>query len=205
MSAGAGHWDEVYTKKAVDAVSWYRPHLDRSLELIAEAALSLDAPILDVGGGASTLPRDLLDRGYTDVSVLDISAAAIERAQEVVGADAARVHWLVGDVTTIALPAGRYALWHDRAVFHFLTDEAARAAYIDQVTRALAPGGRIIVATFGPDGPEKCSGLPVVRYDDAGLQRQFGAAFERMHCLEETHTTPWGSTQAFVYCLCRRV
>ena len=198
------HWEKVYGTRPVDAVSWYTPHLTRSLELIAEAALPLDAHIIDVGGGASTLAADLLDLGYTALTVLDLSASALASARASMGERAACVQWTVGDITTAPLPEATYDLWHDRAVFHFLTDPNDRAAYLRQVQHALKPGGRIIVATFGPDGPEKCSGLPVVRYDDVGLQAQFGADFERLHCLEERHETPWGSEQAFVYCLCRR-
>ncbi len=200
-----GHWNRVYEGKDVDAVSWYAPHLGKSLELIAAADLAPDAAIIDVGGGASTLPADLLELGYQDVTVLDIAQAAVDAARAGLGERADDVSWVVGDVTTVDFPAERFDLWHDRAVFHFLTDEADRAAYLRQVSRALKPDGRVIVATFGPGGPEKCSGLPVVRYDDVGLQRQFGAQFERVQCLEESHETPWGSEQAFVYCLCRRV
>jgi SAM-dependent methyltransferase len=198
------HWEQIYGTKYADAVSWYTPHLTRSLELIAEAALPLDAHIIDVGGGASTLTADLLERGYQNLTVLDLSAAALEKARASIGERSGSVRWVVGDVTTVDLPTATYDLWHDRAVFHFLTDPNDRAAYLRQVHHALKPGGRIIVATFGPDGPEKCSGLPVVRYDDVGLQAQFGSDFERLHCLEERHETPWGSEQAFVYCLCRR-
>lgn len=199
------HWNQVYEARDAERVSWYAPHLSRSLELIDEARLGPRAAIIDVGGGASTLPADLLDRGYGDVTVLDIARSALDTARERLGDRADAVSWIVGDVTTVELPARRYDLWHDRAVFHFLTDEADRAAYLAQVSRSLRPGGRIIVATFGPEGPEQCSGLPVVRYDDAGLQRQFGSAFERVRCLEERHETPWGSEQSFVYCLCRRL
>jgi SAM-dependent methyltransferase len=198
------HWNRVYETKAADRVSWYAPHLEQSLALIGQAALPKDAAIIDVGGGASTLPTDLLALGYTNVAVLDIAQAAIDKAKAQLGARSAEIRWLVGDVTTVPLAEGAYDLWHDRAVFHFLTDERDRAAYVRQVERALRPGGRVIVATFGPGGPDACSGLPVVRYDDPGLVAQFGGVFERLHCLEQTHTTPWGSTQSFVYCLCRR-
>ena len=199
------HWNQVYDAKSTDTVSWYAPHLAQSLALIDGADLPADAAIIDVGGGASSLPVDLQTRGFTDISVLDISAAALAKAKAEMGDRAAGLKWLVGDITEVELPPAAYDLWHDRAVFHFLVDPTDRAAYIAQVQRSLKPGGRIIVATFGADGPEKCSGLPVVRYDDAGLIAQFGAVFERVECLEETHTTPWGSTQAFVYCLCRRL
>ena len=199
------HWDRVYDTKASDAVSWYAPQLARSLELIDRAGLGSDAGIIDVGGGASTLPTDLLDAGYSDITVLDISASALQTARAQLGERHDTMHWLVGDVTTVELPQGAYDLWHDRAVFHFLTDERQQRAYIAQVEKALRPGGHIIVATFGPNGPDKCSGLPVQRYDERAMLRRFGDVFERVHCLTESHATPWGSAQEFVYCLCRRV
>ena len=198
------HWDRVYETRQPGAVSWYAPHLGRSLELLDEAGVPLDAGIIDVGGGASTLPRDLLELGYRNLTVLDISAAALDHARAALGADAERIEWVVGDVTQAPLPKAAFALWHDRAVFHFLTDEADRAAYLRQVDHALAPGGQVIIATFGAEGPEECSGLPVVRYDDESLLRQLGAVFQRVRCVEDTHQTPWGSQQAFIYCLCRR-
>lgn len=199
------HWDQVYETKAIDRVSWFAPHLSRSLELIEALGLPATAAIIDVGGGASTLPADLLAAGHRNLTVLDISPSALRAARTALGTRASDVTWIAGDVTSAPLPEGAYDLWHDRAVFHFLTDPADRAAYLAQVQRALRPGGWVIVATFGPEGPEKCSGLDVVRYDDAGLVQQFGAAFERVRCLQETHQTPWGGEQGFVYCLCRRV
>ncbi len=196
---GARHWERVYTEKPADAVSWYAPHLVRSLELIEAAAPTPDAPILDVGGGASTLVDDLLARGHGNVTVLDLSARALELARARVGD---RARWIVGDVRTAGLPS--CTVWHDRAVFHFLTEAADRAVYVAQVERALAPGGHVVIATFGPRGPEKCSGLPVVRWDAEALTAEFGKGFERLRAIEETHVTPWGSEQAFVYCLLRR-
>lgn len=199
------HWDAVYQTKSSDAVSWYAPHLTRSLELINEARLLKAAAFIDIGGGASTLPADLLDQGFSDITVLDISSAAVDAARAQLGERAAAVKWLVGDVTKVQLPESAFDLWHDRAVFHFLTDEADRQAYLSQVLRSLKPDGRVIVATFGPEGPQRCSGLDVVRYDEESLPRQFGSLFQRVRCIEEQHTTPWGSVQEFVYCLCRRV
>ncbi len=193
--SGQEHWDAIYRRKAADEVSWHRPHLDRSLRFIEEAGLSREAAILDVGGGASTLVDDLLDRGYERVSVLDLSASAIARAQERLGARAAKVAWIVGDVLEPDLPEHSIDFWHDRAVFHFLVDEAAR--------RLLRPNGHILVATFGPSGPEKCSGLPVARYDAEGLHGQFGDRFRKIGSDSEVHLTPWGSEQEFVYCYCR--
>src|SRR5262245_3535495 len=203
MTGDRQHWDAVHERKGADEVSWYRPHLDRSLQFIDAARLPKQAAIIDVGGGASTLVDDLLDRGFADVTVLDLSARALARSQARLGERAARVTWLVGDVTELALPAYRYDLWHDRAVFHFLTEPDARARYVQAVRHALKPNGHIVVATFAPEGPERCSGLPVVRYDATGIHAQFGHDFERVGSNEETHHTPWGTEQEFVYCYCR--
>lgn len=203
MSARS-HWEEVYRSKAPEQVSWYRPHLEVSLGLIARAAPDRRAALIDVGGGEATLVDDLVAQGYDDVSVLDISEAAIEVAKTRLGEDAKAVHWQVGDITSCDLPNNRYDLWHDRAVFHFLTDTAQRRAYIRQVARTVKPGGHVIVATFGPEGPEKCSGLDVIRYDSDRLHGEFGAKFELLEHLTEVHETPWGVPQQFLYCFCRK-
>lgn len=197
------HWDKVYQSRAVDEVSWYRPHLDVSLKLIDDAAPGRDRAIIDVGGGEVTLVDDLVMRGYGDVTVLDISRAAIEVAKARLGASAASVHWVAGDITETELEAARYDLWHDRAVFHFLTRAKDRAAYVRQVARAVRPGGHVIVATFGPEGPEKCSGLDVVRYDAGSLHSEFGPKFRLLDSVTERHETPWGTPQQFMYCFCR--
>jgi len=169
------HWEKVYATKAPQEVSWYRPHLERSLELIARAAPQPAAAILDVGGGESTLVDDLLGRGYKNITVLDISQTAFAVTQKRLGSAAGQVRWLVADVTEAALDEAAFDVWHDRAVFHFLTEQAQRAAYVRQVARAVKPGGHVIVSTFGPEGPAKCSGLDVMRYDAAALHGQFGA------------------------------
>src|SRR5262249_3742801 len=197
------HWDSVHERKEPAEVSWYRPHLERSLLFIERAGLPRTAAIIDVGGGASTLVDDLIEHGYGNLTVLDISARAIARSQERVGARGVGVEWLTGDVTEIELRAHHFDFWHDRAVFHFLTDEAARARYVAAVRRALKPNGHIVVATFGPSGPERCSGLPVARYSAESIQDEFGDAFRMIGGEEETHHTPWGSEQEFVYCYCR--
>jgi SAM-dependent methyltransferase len=198
------HWETVYTTKATTGVSWYAPHLDRSLELIIEAAPSPAARIIDVGGGASTLADDLLGRGYRALTVLDLSPAALAAARARLGDRAAAVTWLAGDVTTAPLPEAGYDVWHDRAVFHFLTDPEARRRYVAQALRAVVPGGHVIVATFGPDGPTRCSGLDVVRYDADGLHAEFGARFTKLGSRRDLHVTPWGTEQEFVYCYCLR-
>ena len=198
------HWESVYQRKPAEGVSGYRPHLERSLAIIDAAALPKDAHIVDVGGGASTLVDDLLDRGYTNLTVIDLSAHALDVARRRLGARASRVNWRVGDATRLSLPEGSVDFWHDRAVFHFLRDDDERRRYVDNAHRALRPGGTIVVATFGPDGPTQCSGLEVVRYDAEGIHAAFGDAFEKLSSDEETHRTPWGSEQPFVYCYCRR-
>ncbi len=197
------HWDHVYRTKPADQVSWYRPHLERSLAFIEAVAPDAAAAIIDVGGGESTLVDDLVARGYRDVTVLDVAPSAIAAAKARLGAAAARVQWLVADITTVELPLQRYDLWHDRAVFHFLTRPEDRAAYVRQALRAVRPGGYVVVATFGPQGPEKCSGLPVVRYDADRLHDEFGPAFRLADSAVELHRTPAGAVQQFTYCFCR--
>lgn len=197
------HWDHVYETKSADQVSWYRPHLDISLGLITSAAVDRSARIIDVGGGESTLVDDLLVAGYQHVDVLDLSERALQVAKERLGGPGSTVGWLRGDVTTYAFEPDRYDLWHDRAVFHFLTEPAQRRAYVQQVVRAVKPGGHVIVATFGPEGPEQCSGLDVARYDADDLHDQFGPRFELLTHKVEEHRTPNGTRQQFTYCLCR--
>ena len=197
------HWEGIYGRKASDQVSWYRPHLERSLAFIERAAVPPDGAIIDVGGGASTLVDDLLARGHRDLTVLDLAATAIEVARARLGARAGDVRWIVGDVTRVELPRHAYDYWHDRAVFHFLRDADERRRYVAAVRHALKPGGHVLVATFGPDGPERCSGLDVVRYSADGLHAEFGGEFLKVDGATERHTTPWGGEQEFVYCYCR--
>ena len=197
------HWDAVYDRRGDEQASWFRPHLERSLELIEQARLRSDAAIVDVGGGTSTLVDDLLGRGYTRVTVLDISSRAIVRARERLGPTAAAVTWIEGDITRLELPADEFDFWHDRAVFHFLRDRDARARYVTAARRALKPGGHIVVATFGPAGPERCSGLEVMRYSADELHGQFGRTFRKISSFHELHRTPGGTEQEFVYCYCK--
>lgn len=197
------HWRNVYEQKEADAVSWYRAHLDVSLRFIGSAGLAPEARIVDVGGGASTLVDDLLDDGFTNVAVLDLAAPALDVARGRLGARAGKVDWIVGDATEPVLPEGSVDFWHDRAVFHFLTDARVRADYLAEVHRAVRVGGHVLVATFGLDGPEQCSGLPVARYDADSIHATFGDAFEKIGEARELHATPWGSKQSFVYCFCR--
>jgi SAM-dependent methyltransferase len=197
------HWETVYRTKAPDAVSWYAPHLETSIQLIERICPTRSCSILDAGGGESTLVDDLLARGYANVTVLDISPKALEVSRQRIGAAAARARWIVGDVTTAALPVRAYDVWHDRAVFHFLTRAEDRVAYVRQVAASVRTGGFVIVATFGPEGPQKCSGLDVVRYGADALHSEFGSAFRLLESRTEVHTTPFGTTQQFVYCMCR--
>jgi len=198
------HWDQVHGKREPNEVSWYQPHLGLSLEWIEQAGLSRSAGILDVGAGTSTLASDLLEQGYNDVTTLDCSAAAIDVARSQLGSRSNQVQWLHGDITQLKLPALRFDLWHDRAVFHFLTEPSDRETYRASLARALRPGGSLILATFALQGPERCSGLPVVRYDAAALQREFGPDFRLLATETETHRTPSGNRQEFLYCRFRR-
>jgi SAM-dependent methyltransferase len=197
------HWEGVYRSKRPDEVSWYRPHLDVSLELIERLAQDRDARVIDVGGGESTLVDDLVSRGYRNVTVLDLSATALEVAKARLGAGASLATWRVGDVCGVPLPAQAFDVWHDRAVFHFLTRPEDRAAYVRQASRAMRVGGHVVVATFGPDGPLQCSGLDVVRYDAQSLHGEFGRRFRLLDHRTELHRTPAGRIQPFIYCYCR--
>ena len=199
------HWENVYETKSDRQVSWYREHLDNSLRLIAGTKAGREAAIIDVGGGSSTLADDLLENGYADLTVLDISAAAMEKSRARLGEKAARIEWLEADITQAALPADRFDIWHDRAVFHFLTAPEDRRKYVRQVMRSLKPGGHLIVASFGLNGPQKCSGLDVVRYSPETMHDEFGGKFALIRSLNETHATPFGTTQEFVYCYCRKL
>ena len=196
------HWEKVYRTKRPNEVSWYRPHLDVSLQLIEEAAPNRAAQIVDVGAGESTLVDDLLARGYHNLTVLDVSSTALLVAKERLGANAQKVNWVCDDVTSFVFPRHEYDVWHDRAVFHFLTESEDRAAYVSQVAQAVKPGGHVIVATFGPEGPTTCSGLNIIRYDPDTLHSEFGASFRLVKHLTELHRTPAGSTQQFTYCYC---
>lgn len=198
------HWEQVYATKSSDAVSWFQEHAGHSLQLIHNTRLGKDAAIIDVGGGTSTLVDDLVSEGYTDLTVLDLSSAAITVARQRLGKHADTVHWMEGDITRADFPLHRFDIWHDRAVFHFLTDPADRHAYVERVVHAVRPGGHIIIATFAEDGPEKCSGLPVMRYQPETLHSEFGDDFLLVEHEKEAHRTPFGTVQQFVYCYCRK-
>lgn len=198
------HWESVYREKRADEVSWYRPHLDRSLAFLDDCKLDASARIVDVGGGASTFVDDLLESGFTDITVLDLSSAALSRAQARLGDRAKDVRWIRGDATEALLAPDSVDLWHDRAAFHFLTDPERRAAYIERVRRAVRKGGYVIIATFALDGPEKCSGLPIRRESPESIAASFLPDFEKIAEAREEHMTPWGARQPFSYALCRR-
>jgi hypothetical protein len=196
------HWEEVYRQKAEDAVSWFQPRPAISLDLIHAAGLKPDDPLIDVGGGASRLVDALLAEGFRDISVLDIAGAALDKARQRLGSDARKVHWLAADVTRWR-PERKYRLWHDRAVFHFLTEAADRDAYRRALESALVPGGTAIIASFALEGPERCSGLPVRRYSPVTLAAELGPAFNPMDQRSEEHLTPAGKIQRFQYSVFR--
>jgi SAM-dependent methyltransferase len=197
------HWERVHRHSAPAELSWFQREPTVSLDLIRRVAPDLDAPIIDVGGGASTLVDALLEAGYRNLTVLDLSDAALGIARARLGARAAQVRWLEADVRTVPLASSPYEVWHDRAVFHFLTDPRDRAAYVDSVRSAVRPGGHVIVASFALDGPQRCSGLPVIRYSCESMHHELGASFRQLESVREAHHTPRGTTQAFVYCLWR--
>lgn len=200
----AAHWQAVYTGKADTAVSWFEAEPAVSLALIDLIGIAPEVPVIDVGGGASRLVDRLLERGFSDVTVLDLAEAALAAARRRLGVRAAGVTWIAGDVTGWQ-PARQYGLWHDRAVLHFLTTAEDRAAYVARLRRALAPGGHAIIGTFAPDGPERCSGLPVVRHDAASLSALLGAAFALLDSRRHRHVTPGGAVQSFQFATFRRL
>lgn len=198
------HWDGVYASKKPNELSWYQTCLGKSLELIGATGVDEHAGIIDLGGGASSLVDDLLASGYTKLTVLDISATAIQTAQTRLGARAKEVTWLEADVTKAQLPEHGYDVWHDRAVFHFLTDAEDRHRYVNAVNHAVKPGGHVIVATFGPHGPLQCSGLDIARYTPEQLYAEFGGDYQLLRSITEDHVTPAGNHQEFIYCYCRK-
>jgi SAM-dependent methyltransferase len=203
MTQDQNHWNEVYRTKAADAVSWYQAIPEPSLRALDRFQVPNTAGLIDVGGGASTLVDQLIERGWTDLTVLDIAAPALEVAKARLGPSATHVRWIVADVTEW-LPGRSYDVWHDRAVFHFLTAASQRAAYRQALDAGVAAGGLVILATFAPDGPERCSGLPVERYDAARLAKEIGAGFRLVDDWREEHGTPQGGKQRFNWCVFRR-
>ena len=199
------HWEKVYSTKAEDEVSWFQEHAELSLKLIRESGAPQSASIIDVGGGASTLVDDLLANGYKNVTVLDLSGAALAKAKTRLGNQGSHVRWLEANVIEVELPTQSYDVWHDRAVFHFLTSAEDRFNYVQAVLRSVKPGGLVIVATFAENGPTMCSGLPVKRYNANELHQEFGEPFLLLGHEKESHHTPAGNEQNFVYCFCRKI
>jgi SAM-dependent methyltransferase len=203
MSAGGSteaHWQRIYDSRAPEELSWFQAEPRSSLRLIETAGLDTQARILDAGGGASRLVDALLERGYENLGVLDVAPTALDLVRERLGERASEVEFILGDVRDFTSPGG-WDLWHDRAVFHFLMRRDDRERYGQALRAALAPGGRAIVATFGPEGPPRCSGLDVVRYSPESLREAIGPGFELLASREEQHRTPGGAVQQFIYCL----
>ena len=197
------HWQRAYRAKTEQEVSWYQDSPEPSLALVAGAAVSPASSIIDIGGGTSHLVDHLVQRGYVNVAVLDISSAALAKAQARLGASASVVDWIAADITTWT-PTHRYEIWHDRATFHFMVTEGDRIAYLARLRQALAPGGHAIIATFAPDGPEQCSGLPVMRYDPARLADLLGPKFMLVSSERHLHHTPSGAVQPFQFSVFKR-
>jgi SAM-dependent methyltransferase len=197
------HWEMVFAGKAPELVSWYQPRLQQSLRLLKGAGLSASSSIIDVGGGASTLVDDLLALGCLRITVLDISAHALEISKDRLGARAEAATWITGDITVVDLPASQFDFWHDRAVFHFLTSPDDRRKYVSRLRASLRPAGHALLATFATDGPPRCSGLEVCRYDAALLCAELGSGFTLIESVIEEHRTPSNAIQSFLYCLLR--
>jgi 2-polyprenyl-3-methyl-5-hydroxy-6-metoxy-1,4-benzoquinol methylase len=204
MMTSKTHWETIYQTKAPTQVSWYQSHPRLSLQFIKRTQVDHAAQIIDVGGGASTLVDALIANDFEHLSVLDISATALQVAQQRLGEYAAHITWLEADITQARLPHHFYDVWHDRAVFHFLTRPQDRQSYIESVQHSVKPGGHVIVATFASDGPTSCSGLNIVQYSPEGLHAEFGADFQLADSTRETHETPFGTEQRFIFCYCRK-
>jgi SAM-dependent methyltransferase len=199
------HWEKVYATRSETEVSWYQSEATLSLSLIRRTIPDRSAAVIDVGGGASTLVDGLLADGYTRVTVLDVSGSALARASARLETVGDRVTWVEGDILQAHLPGSEFDLWHDRAAFHFLTEPVDRRRYVDQLTGAVRPGGHVVLSTFAGNGPSRCSGLDVVRYEPSELQAQVGSAFQLLESHREDHSTPGGTSQAFIYCLFRKL
>jgi len=193
------YWDNIYQGKSERELSWYQDIPVKSLGLIAELKIESDASIIDVGGGDSRLADSLLEKGFRNISILDISPTALERAKKRLKDNASLIKFIVSDVLNFN-PDEKYNLWHDRATFHFLRTEVEITTYLQVANRAIVPGGNLIVSTFSKTGPDKCSGLPILRYSDDQLNILFESYFTKVRCFEDTHKTPWGTNQGFVYC-----
>lgn len=198
------YWQNIHHTKGSKQVSWYQTHPVMSLQYIKNTGIDKSGEIIDVGAGASTLVDHLLDNDFRNITVLDISAEALEMSKTRLAKQAELVNWLVTDITKVKLPHFQFDVWHDRAVFHFLTNAKDRESYVNIVNHAVKPGGHVIVATFADDGPEKCSGLQVARYNSESLHDEFGSNFDLIDSTNEVHQTPFGTEQKFIYCYCRK-
>ena len=198
MGTRQAHWGTVYSTGAVDTVNWYEASPAASLAAIESAVVARDTPIIDVGGGASLLVDELLRRGFTDLTVLDVSHEALDKVRSRLAGASAQVQFVVADVTAFQ-PTRHYGVWHDRAVFHFLVDAEDRRLYVGALRRALHPRGVVIIATFGPQGPERCSGLPIVRYAATTLAAELGDGFRLSSSFIDVHRTPSGGEQQFLH------
>jgi SAM-dependent methyltransferase len=197
------HWEKVFANKAEDEVSWFQSYPKTSVEFFELFNLPLDANIIDIGGGDSHLVDVFIEKGYTNIYVLDISANALERAKKRLGINADKVHWIVSDVTQFKPPV-KFDFWHDRAAFHFLTTEARIEKYVCIAEDSINEGGYLILGTFSETGPEKCSGLEIKQYSEASMSTRFERSFERIRCVEETHETPFHTFQNFLFCSFQR-
>ena len=198
------HWEAVYASKPAVEMSWYQQRPAVSLRLLAEVGATADSSIIDVGGGDSTLVDALVDQQYRFLTVLDVSGAALSRARLRLGARASEVTWLEVDITRAELPQHAYDVWHDRAVFHFLTDPTDRCRYAEVAASSVRNNGALIIATFAPDGPTRCSGMNVRRYSAGSLAEELGDAFTLERTRVEVHRTPFGVEQPFTYAVFRR-
>ncbi len=201
METSKSHWENVYQTKKSDQVSWFQSHLSKSLELIEGSGLHKNARMIDVGGGASTLADDLLAKDYSDLTVLDISGEALNQSKKRLGEKSKQIAWIEDDILKADLPKRAFDLWHDRAVFHFLTKAEARKAYLEVLKQSLKPGGFVMIASFSLEGPPKCSGLEVMRYSPQTMSQELGPGFSLIKTCSERHQTPFDTFQNFVYCL----
>ncbi len=199
MKLHKDHWENIYSLKAEDEVSWFQPYPKTSMEFVELFNLPLNANIIDIGGGDSHFVDALLNKGYQNIYVLDISAKAIERAKQRLGEKASKVHWIVSDVTEFEPPV-QFDFWHDRAAFHFLTTEDKIYKYVSIAEDAIKPDGYLILGTFSVNGPTKCSGLEIKQYSEASMSARFEVAFDRIKCITEDHTTPFNTVQNFLFC-----
>lgn len=198
------HWETIYQTKELKEVSWYQPTPSTSLDFFKQWSVPKDAKIIDIGGGDSYLADYLLESGYQDITVLDISAAAINKAKLRLGEKAKKVNWIVSDVVSFT-PSETYDVWHDRAAFHFLTEEEEIFSYIQTAHKSLKPEGKMVIGTFSEQGPKKCSGLDIRQYSESTLTRRLEIGFEKMECKRVDHTTPNGTVQNFVFCSFRKL